>query len=83
MKAIITKYLPCTNYKGSRIKATDTRKNHVTIPYPYELNTDEAHLKAALALCKKIGWSTNLIGGGLENGNYVFVFADSTPRNID
>lgn len=76
MKAIITKYHPPGNVRGSRISATDEDGNKVFIPYPHEFSGMEAHAQAALALCKKMGWPTSLIGGGLKN-NYVFVFADS------
>ena len=80
MKGIITKYIGPTNYRGSRIKATDTDGNSITISYDHSLNHDQAYLKAAIALCNKMKWKTNLIGGGIQNG-YVFVFANSTPRN--
>jgi hypothetical protein len=73
MKAIITKYIPCTNTKGSRIKASDSDRNSITISYPYELSGEAVHKLAAIKLCEKMGWSTDLIGGDLKNG-YVFVF---------
>ena len=73
MKAIITKYISATDTKGSRIKASDSDRNSITIPYPHELSGEDVHRKAALALCEKMQWSTDLIGGGLKNG-YVFVF---------
>lgn len=74
MKAIQTKYLPCTDYKGSRIKAYDGDGNSITISYPHELSGMDAHEKAAKALCTKMNWTGKLIGGGLNKG-YVFVFA--------
>ena len=73
MKAIQTKYLPPTTYRGSRIKAWAEGGNSITISYPYELSGQDVHEAAAVALCKKMGWSTELLGGGLEKG-YVFVF---------
>jgi hypothetical protein len=73
MKAIETKYLPCTDYRGSRIKAYDEDNNSVTIGYPHEYNTEEAHHQAALALCQKMDWPTKLIGGGTKTG-YAWVF---------
>jgi len=81
MQAIITKYLPATNTKGSRIKAT-AEAGSVTIPYSYEVNEAGAHRLAAQALTDKLGWTTNsygaLIGGGLPNNSgYVFVFNNS------
>jgi len=73
MKAIVTKYHGPTNYKGSRITASDEDNNRITISYPYELSGEECHRKAAQALCDKMGWTGTLVGGSLKNG-YVFVF---------
>lgn len=73
MKAITTKYLPSTNTKGSRIKAYDEDGNSVIISYPYGLSTPAAHHEAAIALCEKMQWSKNIVGGGTTKG-YVFVF---------
>ena len=74
MKAIITKYLGATNTKGSRIKASDGGRNSVTIPYPHELDSEDAHRKAAEALRDKMGWKGKLIAGWVKN-DCVFVFA--------
>lgn len=73
MKAITTKYLGATNFKPSRIKAYAEGGNSVTISYPHELDGQAVFEKAAVALCEKMGWSTELLGGGTDNG-YVFVF---------
>jgi hypothetical protein len=73
MKAIQTKYIGPTNFRGSRIKASDGDKNSITISYPHELSGEDVHRKAAEALRDKMGWTGNLVGGGLKNG-YVFVF---------
>jgi hypothetical protein len=75
MKAIQTKYIGPTNFRGSRIKASDGDKNSITISYPHELSGEDVHRKAAEALRDKMGWTGNLTGGGLKNG-YVFVFTD-------
>jgi hypothetical protein len=78
MKAIQTKYLPCTNTKGSRIKAWTEGGNSITIGYPHELpQGEEAHKKAAEALKAKLGWvGCSLVGGGLSHGRYCFVMID-------
>ena len=89
MQAIHTKYLPATNSRGSRIKAT-CDAGSVTIPYPHELSGDEVHRKAAKALCdmltarnvKSYGvkpeedtWQLPFVTGGLPNdGGYAHVF---------
>jgi len=78
MKAIVTKYHGPTNFKGSRISASDEDGNRITISYPYELSGYEAvHRKAAEALCDKMGWTGELVGGSLKRG-YVFVFTGRT-----
>ena len=76
MKAIQTRYLPCTDRLGSRIKAFAEGGHSVTIPYPHELSGEAVHHAAAVLLCEKLGWSANLLGGGLPNGDYCFVFKD-------
>jgi len=52
MQAIHTKYLPCTNVRGSRIKATCERGS-LTIPYPHELSGDEVHREAVRQLLSR------------------------------
>jgi hypothetical protein len=73
MKAITTRYAGPTNSRGARIIATDEDGNRVTIPYPHELDRDDGHTKAALALCTKMEWSGSLVRGG-SKGGYVFVW---------
>ena len=69
MKAIKTKYLSATTYKGARMTATDGDGNRVVLPYRDALNADKNHAKAARALCEKMGWTGTLQGGGvLTNG---------------
>ena len=74
MKAIQTKYLPCTNSRGSRIKAWTEGGNTSVIGYPHELSGDEVHRLAAQMLCDKLGWDMEFITGGLPNGDYCHVF---------
>jgi hypothetical protein len=81
MKAIKTKYKGPTDTRGSRIIASDEDGNRITIGYPYELSGEAVHRKAAEALCAKMGWGRDLVGGSLKNG-YVFVFsAEPMMRN--
>lgn len=49
MQAIHTKYLPATDHKGSRIKATCERGS-ITIPLDYGLSGDAIHRAAVMAL---------------------------------
>lgn len=82
MQAILTQYLPATNMRGSRIKATCSRGSK-TIPYDHALESEENHIAAAQALCDKFIrqdgtrytlWGERRIAGQLANGNYVHVF---------
>ena len=83
MQAIITKYLPVTNSRGSRIKAT-CAAGSVTIAYPHELSGMDCHAKAAKALVNKLQWNDanygGLMGGQLPTGEYVFVFNNESSK---
>lgn len=76
MKAITCKYLPPTNTKPSRIKAYDMDNNQVTINYQSadssSGDTYRVYERAARALCDKMGWNIEIVGGGIKDG-YVFV----------
>jgi len=80
LKAITTKYLGPTDFRGSRIKASDEDGNSITIPYPHELSGEAVYRKAAEALQQKMGWRGTLICGSLKNG-YVFVFDPRKEAN--
>jgi len=74
MQAIVAKFLPATNTKGSRIKAT-AEAGSVTIGYPHELGQGQpAHRAAAQALADKFKWPHKYLGAALpNNAGYVFV----------
>lgn len=84
-QAIETKYLGPTNNRGGRIKA-ECWGGNVTIPYPHELDTAEAHKAAAQALIDKMSglarkyggtsiWETGrwVQGGNAKGTGYLFV----------
>lgn len=75
MQAIITKFIPATNTRGARIKAT-AWAGSVTVAYDY--SGDASHRRAAQALCEKMGWPTdNWIDGGTpDNSGFAFVRPD-------
>jgi len=83
MKAIMTKYIPATGTKGSRIKAYDGDGNQVTIPYPSEKDGAACYAEAAVNLCQKMGWTYGgaLVSGGIKDG-CVFVFENSDRFEI-
>lgn len=80
MIGIITKYLPATNHRGSRIKATIFGNRSITIPYPYHLSDEMVHFEAVKAVLKKYGITEvsleNMRYGGIDNG-YCFCFNHS------
>ena len=76
MQAITTKFLGPTNARGSRIKAS-AYAGSITIGYAHELNNEENHRAAAVALCEKFGWigADTLISAQLPKSGSVFVFS--------
>lgn len=83
MQCIHTKFLPCGNVRGSRIKATCDRGS-ITIPYPHELSGDEVHREAVRRLVAKFAaedlktygtpiaenpWCREFVTGGLPGDN--------------
>lgn len=74
MKAIQVKYLSATNTKGSRLKAMAHGVKSLTTGLNYGVNSDERPLEVAKDLCRYNNWPTDLIGGQLPNGDYVFCF---------
>ncbi len=89
MTAILTKYIPATNKKPTRIKAylgnggesiilaqskcEDEAEKMERLPFEYQV--EKTHRFAAQALQKKMNWNGTLRGGGTKEG-YAFVFVD-------
>jgi len=76
MQAIQTRVLRATNTRGARIKAMSWAGN-ITIPMPYEMDTDDAHMHAAQTLANKLNWVDEhygrLVQGCLPSGEYCHV----------
>jgi hypothetical protein len=87
MQAIQTKYLPATNSRGSRIKASCERGS-ITIPYPHELSGDEVHREAVRQLLERFvsedwrdrsippsnnPWKREFVTGSLPDGTVAHV----------
>ena len=77
MQAIQTKYLPATNYRGSRVKAT-CEKGTLTLPYRYDCDQYECHRETARQLFAKLfskDFSTPVVfaTGCLPDGTYAHV----------
>ena len=73
MKAIETHYLGATNFKPSRVVASDGDGNRIIMSWPSRDTTEAAHRVAAEALRDKMGWAGELVGGATKRG-YTFVF---------
>lgn len=75
MKAIRTKYIGPTDFRGARIAAQDDEGNRVVIPRNHALSIEDNHRAAAETLIAKMGWPDYIVGGSY--GNYYFwVFVD-------
>lgn len=83
MKAILTKYLGPTNTLPSRVVASDGDRNTVTIPFRLIPFDDEEliHHYVADALCQKMNWQGNLVGGRTRRG-YAFVFLPQSKSDL-
>ncbi len=71
-QAIATKFLPCTNHRPSRVKAT-AEAGSVTLSWDHGLNANENHELACRTLANNWGWGGNWAGGAVASGGYVFV----------
>ncbi len=72
MQTITTKFIPCTNTKGDRVKAKTTAGKSVTLGWNYALDVEGNHKAAAQALKNKMQWDYDMVGGSTNTG-YVFV----------
>jgi hypothetical protein len=75
MKAIIVKYLPATNTKGSRLKAMAEGVPSIIRGFDHKYN-DGGKAQIAQELCNKYGWDGKLVSGQLPNGDNVFCFIE-------
>lgn len=87
MQAIITKYIPATNTKPSRIKASCERGSLIQ-SIDHSLNDGENHRSACDALCAQfdaediarghpksdLHWGRPKASGQIPTGEYVFCF---------
>lgn len=74
-QAITTKFLGATNHRGARIQAKTGSGITKSFPYTYELNIEGEHSNAAEQMAKHMGWSGELIGGGIDSG-FAWVFTN-------
>lgn len=79
--SIYTKYLPTTNSRGSRIRATtgESYPGHTaTVGYDYGLSGADVHWQAAKVVADKFNWHGEYIAGTTKDG-YVFTPVEN-PR---
>ena len=72
MQAIKTRYLPPTNFRGSRIKA-ECYAGSITIPYNYSYTSEDLHRFAAFELLAKLEWNPSVLHTGELKDCYVHV----------
>ena len=73
MQAIVTTYHGPTNTRGSRIVARSASGQRVSLPFDWELDHDQNHCAAAVALARSLGWSGTFASGGLDADRRVHV----------
>ena len=81
MIAIHTKFIPASNTKGARIKASSDNGHSVIVSKNYDLDGHLMHFEAvkALVIKHKLAWDiSNMCYGGSSDGKgFTFVFSDS------
>jgi hypothetical protein len=79
MQAIHTKYMPATNTRSSRIKAS-CAAHSITVAYDHELDVEDNHKAACFALQIEMvnrggaHWRSPMESGCLPDGSYAHVF---------
>ena len=83
MQAITTRFHGPTDCKGPRISATSGGGHRVYIDVPDNMHSgsEDTHGLAAVALCKKLGWTGRMVAGATRDG-YAFVFLPRSPKDI-
>jgi hypothetical protein len=71
-QAIVTRYIPATNTKPSRVKAT-ADAGSVMLSWNCALNIENNHAFVAKALAEKFGWRGAWYQGGMPGSGFAFV----------
>ncbi len=77
--AIVTKYLPPTNHRGSRIKVWHSDAKSLTVSWDYELDVAENHAQAVQTYLDHMEWKGTWTVGAIDTG-YVAVFNPDSPK---
>jgi hypothetical protein len=72
MNAIQVRFLAATDFKGARLKASIAGNNSITVPFQYELSSDNLRaIYAAECLIEKLGLNVLINDSGcLPSGDY-------------
>ena len=91
MQAIVTKFVPCTDLRPSRVSAR-CAGGSIMLSWDDDLSIEENHRNAAKALCAKLKWDCSIQTGQLKE-SYVhtlsvqkkrlFVFAKKVQILVD
>jgi len=73
MQAIVAKYLPPTNTKGSRIKVECGDFGSSTYGFPYEFDGLDAYRHCVHLFCEERNWNPNRNCAWLKSGVVVAV----------
>lgn len=81
-QSINTKYVPPTNYKGSRVSVRTTGGIRRIYEWDDSLNPDQNHTAAARRLIEELGWNRHCNGAwvpGATREGLVYVFTYLNP----
>ena len=76
MQAIISRFVPCTNFRPSRVSAR-CAGGSVMLSWDDDLSAEENHQNAAKALCAKLEWNCSIQTGALTDS---YVHTLSIPK---
>ena len=88
MQAIISRFIPCTNFRPSRVSAR-CAGGSIMLSWDDDLSAEENHRNAAKALCAKLKWDCSIQTGATKDSHVhtlslpkkrLFVFA--TEREV-
>jgi hypothetical protein len=84
--AIVTKRLPPTNFKGTRIKAK-CAAGAITIEWDWAESIEGNHRRAAMQLVREVDWTVKAgyegqwVGGTIANCTYDYAFCLVNTNN--
>lgn len=89
MLAITTKFIPASNTRGDRVKASYAGKS-ITTGWDYALDTVENHKEAAQALERKMASNPdglgrqfyNYVGGSNQDGSFTWIALETANHKF-